>query len=90
MKMQENLTDDRIFGVMTTSCLKDYLISEKTDAMRRNIEKSEGRVLVIGVGAALVWKGNFMFIDPLHGGKVNSVSAKVFLTGTAKTMIWTR
>lgn len=58
-KMQENLTDDRIFGVMTTSCLKDYFICEKIDAMRRDIEESTGRVLVMGVGAALVWKGNF-------------------------------
>lgn len=58
-KMQKNLTDDRIFGVMTTDRLSDFFIPEKIENMRSRIEKSTGRVLVIGVGAILVWESGF-------------------------------
>lgn len=58
-KMQKNLTDDRIFGVMTTDCLKDYFIDGKIEKMKADIESSTGRILVIGVGAMLVWQGGF-------------------------------
>lgn len=54
-KMQKNLTDDRIFGVMTTDRLEEYFIEEKIEEMRRDIENSQGKVLIIGVGAMLVW-----------------------------------
>lgn len=54
-KMQKNLTDDRIFGVMTTDRLADYFISEKIEEMRREIKAADGKVLVLGVGAMLVW-----------------------------------
>lgn len=56
-KMQPNLTDDRIFGVMTTSKLQDYFIDEKIKEMHSNIASSSGNVLIIGVGASLVWQG---------------------------------
>lgn len=58
-KMQKNLTDDRIFGVMTTDCLSDYFIEEKIQNMRNKIEQSSKRILIIGVGAMLVWKSGF-------------------------------
>ena len=58
-KMQKNLTDDRIFGVMTTDYLSDYFIYDKIKEIRYDICNSVGRVLVIGVGALLVWKSNF-------------------------------
>ncbi|MGN1444614.1 MAG: class I mannose-6-phosphate isomerase [Acutalibacteraceae bacterium] len=58
-KMQKNLTDDRIFGVMTTDCLTDYFIDSKIAEMQSRIRNADGRVLVIGVGAMLVWKSSF-------------------------------
>lgn len=58
-KMQKNLTDDRIFGVMTTDCLSDYFIDSKIKNMKSAVQNSTGRVLVIGVGAMLVWEGGF-------------------------------
>lgn len=58
-KMQKNLTDDRIFGVMTTDCLSDYFIDSKIANMKSAIQNSTGRVLVIGVGAMLVWESGF-------------------------------
>ncbi|MGN1349331.1 MAG: class I mannose-6-phosphate isomerase [Acutalibacteraceae bacterium] len=54
-KMQKNLTDDRIFGVMTTDCLSDFFIDSKIADMQSRIQNANGRVLVIGVGALLVW-----------------------------------
>ncbi|MGN0486860.1 MAG: class I mannose-6-phosphate isomerase [Acutalibacteraceae bacterium] len=58
-KMQKNLTDDRIFGVMTTDYLSDYFIDSKIKEMRSRIGSARGRVLVIGVGAMLVYQGGF-------------------------------
>lgn len=58
-KMQKNLTDDRIFGVMTTDYLQDYFIDSKIRQMRCDILDSTGRILVIGVGATLVWESGF-------------------------------
>lgn len=58
-RMQKNLTDDRIFGVMTTDYLSDYFIDGKIKNMKSAIQNSTGRVLVIGVGAMLVWESGF-------------------------------
>lgn len=57
--IQDNLTDDRVFGVLTTKKLSDYFIKEKIDSMRRAIEQIEtGIVLVYGTGAALITTGD--------------------------------
>ncbi|MGN0532316.1 MAG: class I mannose-6-phosphate isomerase [Eubacterium sp.] len=58
-RMQKNLTDDRIFGIMTTDCLKYYFIEEKIKEMQYNIKQCNKRALVIGVGALLVWESSF-------------------------------
>lgn len=57
-RMQRWLTDDRIFGVMTTDYLEDFFIEEKLLKMRENVKNSKGKTLVIGVGAMLVAKGD--------------------------------
>lgn len=57
-RMQRFLTDDRIFGVLTTDFLEDFFIPEKVDAMRRAVRESKGSTLVIGVGAALIADGD--------------------------------
>lgn len=57
-KMKKNLTEDRVFGMMTTDCLEDYFIPERILQMRRQIENSKGKTLLIGVGAMLVYRGD--------------------------------
>lgn len=52
-KLYPTITDDRIFGVMTTENLEDYFIPDKTEKMIEEIKKAEGTVLIIGVGAAM-------------------------------------
>lgn len=57
-KMQRWLTDDRIFGVLTTDFLDDFFIAEKVKKMREKISLSKGKTLVIGVGAMLITQGD--------------------------------
>lgn len=57
-KMQRFLTDDRIFGLMTTDYLQDFFIEKKLEEAREEVKSSKGSVLVIGVGAMLVTKGD--------------------------------
>lgn len=57
-KMQRWLTDDRIFGVLTTDFLDDFFIKEKVEEMREKINSSKGKTLVIGVGAMLIAQGD--------------------------------
>lgn len=57
-KMQRWLTDDRIFGVLTTDFLDDFFIKEKINKMREKVSSSKGKTLVIGVGAMLIAQGD--------------------------------
>ncbi|MDE3067518.1 MAG: class I mannose-6-phosphate isomerase [Verrucomicrobiota bacterium] len=54
-----NLTDDRIFGVLSCHTLEEFFDAEKLTAARRAVERArDGRVLVYGVGAGLVARGD--------------------------------
>ena len=54
----ENLTEDRVFGMMTQGKLEQYFYPEKLDAMRRAIGAAPaGTILLYGVGAGLVCAG---------------------------------
>jgi mannose-6-phosphate isomerase len=56
-----NLTSDRIFGVLSCHQLDEFFDPEKLNQARRTIEKSkEGLVLVYGVGADLMAKGDLL------------------------------
>lgn len=46
------LTDDRVFGKMFFGEFSDFQVPEKLDAMREEISRSAGLVVVYGVGAA--------------------------------------
>jgi hypothetical protein len=48
------LTDDPVFGRMSGLRIEDFLDSGKLARIRDQINKAEGRVLVIGTGAALL------------------------------------
>lgn len=49
-----DVTDDRIFGVMTRLRLEQYLDPAKVSTLRQQLESAEGLVVVHGVGASLV------------------------------------
>ena len=56
--MQRFLTEDRVFGILTTDHLEDFFIPEKICEMRRESEQCRGRTLIIGVGAMLIARGD--------------------------------
>ncbi|WP_422356765.1 class I mannose-6-phosphate isomerase [Roseivirga pacifica] len=49
-----DVTDDRIFGVMTKLSISDFFDSDKLDSARKEVAKSEGVTVVYGEGAALL------------------------------------
>lgn len=63
--IKDNLTDDRVFGVLTTKKLQDYFIKDKLEEARKKVEEiKEGVVLIYGVGAALISLGDiFIYAD---------------------------
>ena len=55
-RIEPNLTDDRVFGRMTTERLEDFLDMDAVDGVRDKIARAAGIVLIIGVGASLIAK----------------------------------
>lgn len=54
-KLQDDLTDDRVFGVLTTKTLDYYFLPEKLHAARQKVLSLEkGLAIVYGTGASLV------------------------------------
>lgn len=48
------MTDDVLFGYVTNTELNDYFDQEKLKMARKQITQAQGKVIVIGIGAALV------------------------------------
>ena len=62
--IDEYLTEDRVFGVLTTKNFKDVFVPEKIEAARTEIEEAKDNVLVIGVGAGLITTGDlYIYAD---------------------------
>jgi len=56
-RTEDSLTDDLVFGVMTCKRLEDFLDQTALDNMRSQLQSVPGGIiLVIGVGASLVWQ----------------------------------
>lgn len=56
-----NLTDDRVFGRMTTGKLEECFSRQKLTALKAEVEAiSQGIAVVYGTGASLVTKGDFL------------------------------
>lgn len=63
--IEDNLTDDRVFGVVTLKNLSDIFLKEKIESIQSEIEKIEsGIVIVYGTGAGLITMGDiFIYCD---------------------------
>lgn len=57
--LARDLTDDRVFGVMTTRTLADYFCADRLAQARQRAAQGR-RVLVYGVGATLVAQGDLL------------------------------
>jgi len=58
--IDEDLTDDRVFGVMTDYDLEKFYSFERLVQAKDLVDKSTGSVLIIGVGASLVKLGDVL------------------------------
>lgn len=55
--MQSHLTEDRVRGIMYYGNMEDFVDKTKLDELKK-ISKSKGKVLIYGVGASLISKGD--------------------------------
>ncbi len=53
-KIQDHMTEDRVFGIMTHFSFEHFIDMEKITAVIGKIEETEGIIIVYGVGASLV------------------------------------
>lgn len=59
--LARNLTDDRVFGVLSCHHLDEFFAPEKLNSLRQQIAAvSEGVVVIYGPGAALVHPGDLL------------------------------
>ena len=75
-RIREFVTDDRVFGIMNTLKLDDVYEADKIAALRAEIEKAEGAVLVYGVGASLVTEGDILVYADLARWEIQLRFAK--------------
>ena len=59
-KMAPFLTEDRIFGYRYPFKVADFFVPQKIEEMRRQIEQTEGILLLIGFGASLIHRGDIL------------------------------
>lgn len=58
---EQNITEDRVFGVMSHHGLSDFFDSEKLERAKRKLrEAGDGIHVICGVGASLVLKGDIL------------------------------
>ncbi|MEN7550654.1 class I mannose-6-phosphate isomerase [Rapidithrix thailandica] len=52
--VQRDLTDDRVFGKMTNWEIEDYFDDTQTEKLKKQLDQTQGLVVIIGVGASLL------------------------------------
>lgn len=58
-KLADNMTDDRVFGIMSDSQLKDYFDLDRVEGLNKELSVAkENKILIYGVGASLIHKGD--------------------------------
>lgn len=58
--LAQNLTDDRVFGVLSCHQLNEFFCPDRLDALRHEVDQAQGLVVVYGPGAALVHEGDIL------------------------------
>ena len=57
--LADDLTEDRVFGILTVRKLQDFFLKDRLEAARTKAAKGK-RVLIYGVGATLVTEGDVL------------------------------
>lgn len=60
--LKDILTDDRVFGVMTTKYLCDCFDSKKLSELKQYSASLNGITLIIGIGASLISSGDILIV----------------------------
>lgn len=58
--IKQFVTEDRVFGIMNTLNIRDFYKMECVEELRRKISGTKGIVLVYGVGASLICRGDIL------------------------------
>jgi Phosphomannose isomerase len=58
---ESDMTDDRVFGVMTHKKLIDCFVPGRLNAAREKAKNTDGIVFIVGVGAGLITRGDIYF-----------------------------
>lgn len=74
--IRQFVTDDRVFGIMNTLNITDFYRTETMDLMRREIAETKGTVVVYGVGASLITKGDILVYADLARWEIQCRFAK--------------
>ena len=78
--LARDLTDDRVFGILSVRKLADYFLPEKLEAARKAAAAGR-RVLVYGVGATLVTHGDLLLYADITRWNCSCGSAAGRTTG---------
>ncbi|HKS33534.1 MAG TPA: class I mannose-6-phosphate isomerase [Enterobacteriaceae bacterium] len=63
--LARNLTDDRVFGVLSCHQLAEFFDAQKLNALRESVDQAEGLTVVYGSGASLVHQGDILLYADL-------------------------
>ncbi|MGX8680344.1 MAG: mannose-6-phosphate isomerase, partial [bacterium] len=58
--LAHHITEDRVFGSMSTHRLKDFYDPEKLEVLREQLRDLSGIIVVYGVGASLLTRGDIL------------------------------
>lgn len=64
-RIRDQMTDDRVFGVMTHYQFRDFIVPEKLAEAQEQIRRTAGLRVVYGVGASLVCRGDVLILADL-------------------------
>ncbi len=70
--IKHNITDDRVFGIMSHHKMIEFFDKDLMDKMREEIRETEGTILLIGVGATLIAKGDVVVYADLARWEIQS------------------
>lgn len=86
--LARNLTDDRVFGVLSCHHTDEFFDSDKLSQLRQQIDAiSEGLVVVYGSGAALAHPVTCWFMLTFRAGKFSSACAMTGWVTGGKTVM---
>ena len=59
--LEKNISDDRVFGVLSTHTLEDFFDRTKLEILKEKVKKSSNKtILICGIGASLIAKGDIV------------------------------